>query len=181
MPKSVSDYLDAFDGEFDDSVVESDYPYRGSASNVFQYRKEMVSESSPLNKICNCWVLKDEYALNSLTADILAAAELMGGVQTHEFSPESPAGVHSNLCRIEIALLDGGVDLVLKLWEDEATNKMQAEQRTTIRGTRAFCALLDFLGFDWLNDDALREVDSPTKDEINMQVGVLIKSGDELA
>jgi hypothetical protein len=74
-----------------------------------------------------------------------------------------------------VALLDGGVGVEVAVWESQHTNKPKARQRTTIRGPRAYRALLELLGFDWINRRLAGEEMTPSHVEITTMVNDLLK------
>lgn len=61
--------------------------------------------------------------------------------------------------------MDGGVGATVRLSEDQWTNRVSITHRTTIRGPRAYRALLEILGFDWRYRKLFGEESAPNKKE----------------
>ena len=94
---SVQSYLAAFKSEFDTTVIDSGFPYRQRhASMDFRRITKMnaweVSERFE-DKGKGCWGFDDDDIVNEITADLLAAVELLGGrIQNRRLSG-SPGGI----------------------------------------------------------------------------------------
>ena len=154
LTPSVSKYFAAYRGEFDTDWIESNYPYQGPPSDAFR-RLTKINSYEGFGRFegkgIGCWGLRGDRTLNPLTADLLAAADALGGKLESESSSEYPRGMGADSAKMWVALLDGGVGVEVVLWEHEYTNRVHARQRTTIRGPRAYRSLLEFLGFKWTN------------------------------
>jgi hypothetical protein len=94
------------------------------------------------------WEPRRQGILSSLTADLLAAAQALGGRLHVRVSPGSPGGFHAEGGDVWVELLDGGVGVEVEISEHQTTNRVHAAQRTTILGAGAFRALTRTLGFD---------------------------------
>ena len=174
---SVARYLDAHRGEFDTESVESEYPYAGPTSGRFRQLKtidpyEGYERFEGLG--VGCWTLKSDGILNSLTADLLAAADLMGGKSSSDSVSAFPGGIGIDTSKVWVSLLDGGVGVDVHLSEHEITNRVSGRQRTTIRGPKAYRALLEFLGFSWSNRKLFGELKAPNHGEVSSQVDKMI-------
>lgn len=124
-----------------------------------------------------CWTMRADRELNDLTADLLAAADALGGKLEKESSSSSPGGIGVDSGTVWVAFLDGGVGVEVVLCEDEYTNRVKALQRTTIRGPRAYRALLELLGFDWINRRLTGETTTPSHRELIQLVNDLLAKG----
>jgi len=151
---SVSKYFRAYRGEFSTDGIESDFPYQGPASGAFR-RLTQINPKEGFDRFADkgigCWGLRRDSTLNPLTADLLAAADVLGGELESKFSSAGPGGIGADASEVWVGLLDGGVGVEVVLSEHEYTNRVHARQRTTIRGPRAYRALLELLGFRWTN------------------------------
>jgi hypothetical protein len=151
-PRSVDKYMSAFMGEFSQvEDLESDFPYEGKASSTFRQirtpeQNKWFTRFEGLGE--GCWVPKRDSILNNLTADLLAAAEFLGGEMHTQGSSALPGGIGADGRFIWMKLLDGGVGVEVLVSEHEYTNRVSGFQRTTIRGAKAYRALCEFLGFD---------------------------------
>ena len=156
IPRSINEYLYSFRGEFSDEAVESDYPYNGVSTTFFRQLLKIQPNNHfhRFQGIANgigCWTLRTNHILNNLTADLLAAAELLGGTFKTHSSSSSPGGIGADSSDIWVSLLDGGIGVEVLAWEHETTNRVHASQATTIRGSKAYRALLELLGLKWIN------------------------------
>ena len=178
LTPSVRKYIDAFGGEFSAEFMESEFPYRGRSSDAFR-RITKVDPSEHDERFegrgHGCWALKRDHILNPLTADLLAAADVMGGKA--ETDSASTFRSHVEWGKVWVSFLDGGVGVEVVLSEHETTNRVHASQHTTIRGPRAYRTLLEFLGFDWIKRRLQWENATPSHEEIREQVGQLLKGG----
>ncbi len=172
IPKSVDSYKDAFAGEIN-FYVDSQYPYQGPPSRRFKQIKPKpvdntsASSEQPMGK----WALNSDRAPNSLTADLLAAAEALGG--------KPDMGGLSGVCSadsnwLQIQLLDGGVFVHVTLSEHPTTNRVSADQRTRVRGSKCYRTLLELLGFDQPPIKLPGELVVPKIEEIVDQVSDLL-------
>jgi hypothetical protein len=180
--KSVEKYLDAHRGEFDTEYIESAYPYNGSASKYFR-RVVTINPREGYERFegrgIGCWTLKSDRILNDLTADLLAAADLLGGKNASKSGSSLPGGIGIDSDEIWVSLLDGGVGVDVHLLEHETTNRISGYQRTTIRGPRAFRVLLELLGFDWSNRKLFGETTAPSHAEIVAEVDQLLSENSQ--
>lgn len=173
---SVSEYFDSYMGEFNTDWINSKYPYGGKASAAFRQVIKMDDyEASQRfeSKGKGCWALRSDEILNNLTADLLAAAETLGGKLEAESSSSMPGGIGADSGSVWLALLDGGVGVEVILWEHQFTNRVSARQRTTIRGPKAYRSLLELLGFDWINRKLPGEQVKPNHEEFRQLVNDL--------
>ena len=153
LPTGVCNYLDAYCGEFSTDHIRSGYPYSGPAKNHF--RRISRSETDRCFERfdghgAGCWTLRRNDPQNDLTADLLAAAEILGGEPQSKHSSAGFGGGGVDSGNIWIDLLDGGVGVQVILTEHATSNRVAISQSTTIRGAAAYRALLQLLGFDWL-------------------------------
>jgi hypothetical protein len=178
---SVSKYFNTSQGEFDTDEIDSYYPHGGKASVVFRQVLKMGDyEASQRfeSKGNGCWALRSDRILNDLTADVLAAAETLGGKLETTSSSSMPGGIGADVGTVWVALLDGGVGVEVVLCQHEYTNRMEAHQRTTIRGPRAYRAVLELLGFDWINRRLASESETPSHQEFIQLVNDLLPKED---
>ncbi len=175
---SVAAYFDAHDGEFDTSEVESKYPYHGPAS---YWLRRLVKFKPDLGfhrfkgRGVGCWGAISDKILSGLTADLLAAADLLGGAQVAGSVSGPPGGFGMDQHEVWVPLLDGGVGVEVQIMQDEYTNKVQGRQATTIRGFRAYRVLLELLGTDCTNRRLVGEKNAPTRQELQRTVDELLK------
>ena len=97
-----------------------------------------------------------------------AATVALGGQLAKKwplFHPDGSGVV--DIRRVWAALLDGGVGVSVELYQDESTNQIQARQRTTIIGPTVYRAVLELLGFDWINRKLSGEEVKPSHQEIS--------------
>jgi len=170
IPSSVNEYLYSFRGEFSDEAVESDYPYNGVSTSFFR----KLLKIQPYDRFdrfqgivsgIGCWTLRTNHILNNLTADLLAAAELLGGTFKTHSSSASPGGIGADSSDIWVSLLDGGIGVQVLVWEHETTNRVSTSQATTIRGSKAYRALLELLGFKWISRKLPGESVTPSHED----------------
>ena len=177
---SVSRYFNTYKGEFYTDEIESNYPYTGKPSWAFRQVLKMDDYETSQRfegKGDGCWALQSDRILNNLTADLLAAADALGSNPETESLSSMPMGIGAEYGTVWVALLDGGVGVKVVLCENEYTNRMEARQRTTIRGPRAYRALLELLGFDWINRKLTGEQVTPRHEEIIDLVNALLAKG----
>ncbi len=172
IPKSVHSYIDAFSGEID-FYSDSAYPYQGPPSKRFKQIKPKLVDNAPASneQPIGKWALKSDRAPNSLTADLLAAAEALGG-KPDAGGLSSMGAADSNW--LQIQLVDGGVFVHVTLSEHPTTNRVSANQRTRVRGSRCYRLLLELLGFDQPPIKLPGEVTVPKIEEIVDQVSDLL-------
>ena len=174
---SVRKYFDTYQGEFDTQEINSDYPYEGKASRYFRQVLGMDEYEAARRfegKGNGCWALRSDRILNNLTADVLAAAEALGGKLATKSASGMPGGIGAEVGTVWVALLDGGVGVEVTLYEHETTNRMRAYQRTTIRGPRAYRALLELLGCHWIKRRLQGESATPSHEELTQLVNDLL-------
>lgn len=155
--------------------IKSRYPNCGKAYEDFRLVTKMSdweARNSFEGKCHGCWTLRmDPWWRNSReedTADLLAAAEALGGQLAEKLPLCHPDGSGVvDIRRVWVALLDGGVGASVELYQDESTNQIQARQRTTIIGPTVYRALLELLGFDWINRKLPGEEVKPSHQEIS--------------
>jgi hypothetical protein len=149
--------------------MESNYPYHGPASSSFR-RLTRVDPRETYDRFeafgIGCWTLRRDKILNDLTADLLAAADFLRGAMKSNASSAGPGGMGVDSSKVWVSFLDGGVGVEVQLYEHERTNRVSGTQRTTIRGAKAYRALLEVLGFDWINRKLEGEAEKPARDEI---------------
>ena len=149
---SVDRYIDLHFGEFPTDFIKSSYPYSGKAIDAFR-RCSAKDERRGFDMFPGlgegCWVPRRDAILNGLTADLLAAADLLQGGTSSSRTSAMPCGIGMDSGRVWVGLLDGGVGVELHVSEHERTNRVRGSQRTTIRGAMAYRVLLEFLGFDY--------------------------------
>lgn len=166
---SVDRYISLHRGEFDIEDIQSDYPYGGKASGYFR-RINAESEWSPFDMFKGqgegCWVLRRDAILNNLSADLLAAADLLNGKSASSGISGMPGGIGIESGKVWVSLLDGAVGVELHISEHEYTNRVSGRQRTTIRGPLAYRVLLEFLGFDYSPRKLYCESKAPSRKEI---------------
>jgi hypothetical protein len=165
----VDQYIRGHRGEFHTDGIESRYPYGGPASAfVRQEKKANLREGYNRfeNRGVGCWTLKKDGILNDVTADLLAAGDFLRGSMRSDSTSASPGGIGVESSEIWVAFLDGGVGVDVVLYEHERTNRVTGTQRTTILGPKAYRALLELLGFDWINRKLEGESEKPVHDEI---------------
>jgi hypothetical protein len=176
-PDSVNEYFDAYMGEFGTDWIESGYPYKGPAEAVFLE----LSESDLKDGFdrfqgqgIGCWVLRNNDTLNDLTADLLAAAELLGGELWTDGSSAAPGGTGVDAGAVWLKLLDGGVGAEVVLCEADRTNEVEASQVTTVRGARAFRCVVELLGFDPSIEVLPGETKAASREDITQLVDELL-------
>ena len=166
---SVGEYIRAHRGEFCTDWMESRYPYQGPPSASFR-RLTRIPPWETYDRFeahgIGCWTLKRDSILNDLTADLLAAADFLRGAVQANGSSAGPGGIGLDRSKVWVAFLDGGIGVEVQLYEHQSTNRVSGTQRTTIRGAKAYRALLELLGFDWINRKLEGEVKKPDRAEI---------------
>jgi hypothetical protein len=166
---SVDKYIDAHRGEFNTDWIESGYPYVGPAASCFR-RLTKINPCEVYDRFegqgIGCWTLKRDKILNELTADLLAAGDFLKGKMKTDSVSSAPGGIGAESSKVWVSFLDGGVGVEVLLCEHERTNRVQGTQRTTIRGPKAYRALLELLGFDWINRKLEGEAIKPDRAEI---------------
>jgi len=173
LTPSVDKYIDAHRGEFDTEWIESGYPYDGPAASCFR-RLTKINPYEGYDRFegqgIGCWTLKRDKILNGLTADLLAAGDFLKGRMKSDSVSGAPGGIGADSSKVWVSFLDGGVGIEVLLCEHERTNRVQGTQRTTIRGPKAYRALLELLGFDWINRKLEGEAVKPSHEEIKRLV-----------
>ena len=180
LTPSVSKYIRAYRGEFDADSIESEFLYRGPASAAFR-RLTKIDPSEGFDRFegrgSGLWTLRNDRILNPLTADLLAAADTLGGELETKSSSAFPGGIGADSRNVWVTLLDGGVGVEVVLWELQTTNRVKARQRTTIRGPKAYRVLLELLGFDRISRKLHGESVIPPHDEIMRLTNALSVKG----
>jgi hypothetical protein len=149
---SVKTYIDGIRSEFSlNYSFKSSFPYSGLASKKFRFVRDAKEQffyfPFPF-KNAGCWKLRQDGFQNNLTADVLAAVDLLGGnSKSNSFAYMAPSGLEGD--NIVIPLLDGGVTVYLRIVEHSVTNNVRGYQGTFIWGPHAYRVLTMFLGFDW--------------------------------
>jgi hypothetical protein len=169
LTPSIQAYFDAYMGEFSTDWVQSDYPYKGKSSLEFRRISKVDRYDEDIRfvgKGIGCWTLKKDYSLGGLTADLLAASDILRSIPEREDSSSLPGGIGADLSKIWTSLLDGGVGVSVLLCEHQTTNRVSVKHRTTIRGPKAFRVLTQFLGFEWNNRKIYGEKEKPSFQEI---------------
>jgi len=175
---SVNRYLNYYGNEFATDFIKPNYPYEGPASKTFRkisnldYSRDWERRLEEMGN--GCWAVRRDEMLNPLTADLLAAADLLGGVQHRNSSSAAYGGMGVDESIQCVYLLDGGVGVVIRFYEDDRTNSVEASEQTTIRGPRTYRVLTELLGFDWINRKLPEEDKRPTHEEIQEQVRSLL-------
>ena len=182
IPESVDEYIASYMGEFDTDMIQSGYPdfYLGKASNAFRRVTKVDYADKELRFVGRgrgCWTLRRDHPLNDLTADLLAAAEALGGTLEWRENGSSAGSFGADSSRMWISLLDGGVGASVVVWQHQNTNRLHVQHRTTVRGPRAYRVLLELLGYDWINRKLCGERRRPTQEEIIEQVNELLTKG----
>lgn len=154
-PEIVRRYIRAFEGEFDTEYLSCGMPYGGPVSARFRRSKTSASDRSGFHRFTNqhptvIWEPRSHRIINPLTADLLAAAQALGGMVSLRGSAAGPFGIHAAGRDIWVGLLDGGVGVEVTVWERQTTNRVGAAQRTTILGVSALRLLTRSLGFEHL-------------------------------
>lgn len=172
-PPLVELYIDAHAGEFDIGWLCSEYPYSGPASNRFC----RLSARDPRPHLATFdglgaggWRALSERPLNSLTADLLATADHLGGGARRQTTSAGPWRIGLDTTQIWIPLFDGGLGLDFQIYEDEYTNRVSARQRTVIRGPMTYRILLELLEFSWCSRRLPGETDLPSRDGIHSAI-----------
>jgi hypothetical protein len=180
---SVRLYISAHRGEFPTGSIESGYPYDGPASSCFR-RLTRINPYECYDRFeglgIGCWTIKRDSILNDLTADLLAAADFLQGRMKSDSVSAAPGGIGAESSKIWVSFLDGGVGVEVLLCEHERTNRVQGTQRTTIRGPKAYRALLELLGFAWINRKLEGETTAPKHEEIKDLVGKFLAHTDPI-
>ena len=169
LSPSIQNYFDAYMGEFNTDCVDSNYPYSAKISEKFRRITKIEGYEEDIRfegKGTGCWTLRNDHELNSLTADLMACADLLGGLIEKKSSSSLPRGIGADSDKLWISFLDGGVGVHVLIWEHEFTNRVYAKQKTTIRGPIAFRTLCCFLGFEWINRKIYGEEKRTEKKEI---------------
>jgi hypothetical protein len=158
--------------------MKSRFPYSGDAVRSFRELRE-INPYEGYHRFAKgaaegCWTLIKDKIRNNLTADLLAAAEvLFGQVATNAtYGPAGGYGVDTG--EVWVGLLDGGVGVEVHVGQDDETGRPEGWQRTTIRGPKAYRCLLELLGFDWIDEKLNGEEYAPTRGEILEEVNRLL-------
>ena len=174
---SVDQYIDLHFGEFPTDFIESSYPYSGEATDSFR-RCSAKDGRKGFDMFPGlgegCWVPRRDAILNGLTADLLAAADLLQGSASASRASAMPCGIGMDSGRVWVTLLDGGVGVELHVSEHEYTNRLSGHQRTTIRGAMAYRVLLEFLGFDCPPRKLYCEPAPTSQSEVNATIDKLL-------
>lgn len=164
----VEKYLLFLSAEFGIPPMKSGVPYHGPAS--LRFRRVTANSDT------GSWGLRSREVANPLVLDLLAAAEALGGSHESRGCSGGPGGIGVDSAKLHIPLLDGGVSVDVVMTEHERTNRMEASQRTIIRGPTAYRALLQVLGFDWIPRRLLGETRTPRREEFRALVhGMLLE------
>ncbi len=147
--QSVKQYIDGTSAEFPYFSFKSLFPYQGLPSSEFCFIRDVKKQFPHFRfsfKHVGGWKLRRDSFQNNVTADILAAADLLGGKLKSD-SGAYMSGLEQD--DIFVPLLDGGVTVYVRIVEHGVTNNLRGYQGTFIWGTLAYRALTTFLGFDW--------------------------------
>jgi hypothetical protein len=161
--------------------MKSRFPYSGDAVRSFRELRE-INPYEGYHRFAKgaaegCWTLIKDKIRNNLTADLLAAAEvLFGQVATNAtYGPAGGYGVDTG--EVWVGLLDGGVGVEVHVGQDDETGRPEGWQRTTIRGPKTYRCLLELLGFNFINEKLTGESLTPSHREIiDMVIDLLAKS-----
>lgn len=174
---SVVAYFGTHRGEFNTRWIQSGYPHKGKASASFRLVTK-IDEWDDTERFegkgNGCWALRPDRGLNTMTADLLAAADTLGGQSETKSYSAAPGGMGADSGTVWVALLDGGVGVDVALRQHQSTNRLQVRQHTTIRGPRAYRALLELLGFDWIKRKLTGEQVKPNHEEFIQLVNELL-------
>lgn len=181
-PEAVSCYTNPFELEFSVEDLCSEVPYRGPVSGKFRRSATSELDRSGFHRFTNrhptvIWEPRSHQIINPLTADLLAAAEALGGELHRRGSPAGPFGIHASGTDVWIGLCDGGVGVEVNVWESETTNRVFARQRTTIHGAAAFRMLTRALGFDHMPRKLHGENARPDLEAIDRDLIGRLRSG----
>ena len=179
--RGVERYLSAHRGEFRLRGMKSRFPYTGDAMKTFRELSE-VNPYEGYHRFASgagegCWMLIKDKIRNSLTADLLAAAEALSG-QVATKATYGPAGGYGvDTGEVWVGLLDGGVGVEVHVGQDDETGRPEGWQRTTIRGPKTYRCLLELLGFNFISEKLTGEAVTPSHSEIiDMVTDLLAKS-----
>jgi len=176
-PAAVDTYMEFHGCEYEPSDFSSEYPYEGPASKRFRIitsRWEQHQELWLVEKGERYWVPRSDGILNSLTADLLAAAELLGGRPNTGSVGSMPGGMGASTDRMWIPLMGGGIGITLSVAEDLYTNEEIMYHDTIILGSMAYRALLAVLGFEWIDRLLLDEKRKPGRTEFVAEINELL-------
>lgn len=177
-PSSVQRYLRQ-QWELNSSWVRSTYPYSGPARELFRGlpRKEQSEYFAPPKEApLVAWRLRHDRVRNDLTADLLAAAELLGGEVLSKWQDGMPGGIGADFGVVWVKLLDGSVSVRTTIVESQFTNRVSGTQRTIITGPLAIRALLEVLGIDRPLRKLAGEAVAPKQEAVVELVEQLLKA-----
>ena len=177
LSNCVKAYEDCYLGEIN-PCIGSNYPYGGESSSCFRRVSLRDGGDRFYGLGDGVWTIKRD-GENHLTADLFVAADLLGGRPSNrqESAPFGGAGV--DMGSAWVPLLDGGVGCEVLLIENQYTNRISvASHRTTIRGPKAYRALLLMLGFDWYPRKLLEEDCKPNKDTLISELNEILERND---
>jgi hypothetical protein len=153
--------------EFDPGLIESGYPYNGVKwSNLFESTPKLDQWGVPDATLGSAWKPQYDGIHNGLTADLIAAAEILSEGGEIERSSAMPGGIGAGGPTIQIPFLDGGLFVKFKQWEDDITNEFRASQTTLIEGALAFRVILELLGFEGPRGILENEKEHPDAGEV---------------
>ena len=123
--------------EFEPYRIRTGRPYTGEA-----WAKHFISIPRS-----DAWKVRNDHIENGLTADLLAAVEILELSCADESEGGSPGGNAEGMSAF-LPLLDGGVFVDFTQYEQYDTNVVHARQATIVFGAMALRFLLDFLRFE---------------------------------
>lgn len=176
-PFAVNKYYNTFQGETMPWCTETSYPYAGPASVVF--RRATPEEYDDFNgsRVLfteGTWTIKNRSKLGDPTADLFAAAELLGARTTSKGESSGPAGGFSQGTAYS-SLLDGLLFAAVDIQENQWTNKLTFHQDILIGGPWVYRALLELLGFDTPRYRLPTERRRPSAAEVSALVDRLLR------
>jgi hypothetical protein len=149
-PVAVEKYYNTFQGETMPWCTETFYPYAGTASVLF--RRARPEEYERFNQRMHLfgedtWTLECYARRDDPTADLFAAAELLGAETSSRGSNSGPGGgYYQGVAHFH--LLDGLVFAAVDIQEDQWDNSLTFDQHILISGPWVYRAVLELLGFD---------------------------------
>lgn len=170
-PPGVRAYIRAH-YEFDWNLISSDYPYEGVRwSDRFKSSPRCDRYGIPKPTLGHGWRPRRDHILNNLTADLIAAAELLGVGAEIETAGGWPGGLGAEGVVVSIPLLDGELSVAFTMSEHQTTNRVHAWQVTLVTGPLALRALVELLGFSPPGRRLRGEARAPGQKSIAEEVG----------